>query len=234
MPRYLGQARAIRASLKRHRMAVTAVSLGPPFFFSRSKLNLHSPQEAVRSESLQYVHRAIDLASVLDAGLVYVCSMSRGPPNRRSDAIRVLKEAVTECSDYAGRLGIGFAVEPFPSGELPSVKETHGLLAGTGAAKLGMVFDSGHAAISGEDLAEAARLSADRLVHVHLNNNDGLRDLHWQLDRGRLTKGDFRGLMRELVRQGYRGEISVELTKPGRIVGAVEKSRQFVAGITDN
>ncbi len=101
------------------------------------------------------------------------------------------------------------------------------------SAKLGVLIDSGHAAISREGLLEAAVSSRGRIAHVHLNNNDGCRDLHWPPQRGKLTRRDFSEFMRELERQGYRGRISVELTKPGRIARALVSSRLFFDDLID-
>lgn len=231
MPSYLDRASVIQRTVEGLGMQVATVSLGPPFFYSGSALDLHSPKAEVRSHSRRYVRRAIDFSSVLGARIVYVCSMSKGSRARRPQTIGYLKEAITDCSDYSKSRGIRFAIEPFPTGELSSVAETNELILEMRVSNLGIVYDSGHAAISGENLSEAARTSEGRIVHVHLNNNDGLRDLHWPLERGTLTRGDFAGLIRELDRQGYAGMMSVELTKPGRVVGAVEASRKFIEGL---
>lgn len=228
---YLHRARAIRGSLDHHGLSVATVSLGPPFFFSSSKLDLSSPSEEVRRSSLAYVRRAIEFASTLEAGLVYVCSLSRSPTQQSRHAAEFLKTAFVECSGFASSAGVRFAVEPFPTGELPSVRAANDLLDEIGIPDVGIVFDTGHAAIAGEGLSDSARSLRGRLCHVHMNNNDGVRDLHWRLGKGKLSAEEFRGLMRELDRQRYEGVLSVELTKPGPIRKAVEDSRRFVANL---
>lgn len=44
--------------------------------------------------------------------------------------------------------------------------------------RVGLVLDTGHAAIQG-DVATYLSHGLSRIVHVHLNDNDGVRDHHW-------------------------------------------------------
>ncbi len=126
-----------------------------------------------------------------------------------------------------------FALEPFPTGELPTVTETIALIRGAASDNLGLVLDTGHATISGEDLGGAARHSRGHIAHVHLNNNDGVIDLHWAPQRGKLAAEDFRGLFTELRDQNYRGKMSIELSKPRPVVGTITTSRSFVQDLLD-
>jgi sugar phosphate isomerase/epimerase len=231
MPGYLPRRSAIRRSLKKKGMQVTAVSLGVPFFFSDSRLNLHSPKKAVRDSTIEYVRKSIDFASHIESGLIYACSMERGTPGDRDKAIARLTETVVDCSDYAKANGVRFGLEPFPTGELPTVRETAVFVERAQSDNLGVLFDAGHAAISGEPLKKAAHISHKGIVHVHLNNNDGVGDLHWPPQTGKLSAADFEDLLLELNDQDYRGRISVELSKPRPVVETINRSREFVEGL---
>jgi fructoselysine 3-epimerase len=233
MPEYLPRSKSISASLRRRGLSVTAVSLGVPFFYSNSKLDLHSPKKSVRDATLAYVRGSIDLAVQLEAGIVYTCSMKRGPPEERGKALGRLGEGVAECADYAKAAAVRFALEPFPTGELPTVRETTAFIRGAASDNLGLVLDTGHAAISREALGRAAKHSRGCIAHVHLNNNDGILDLHWPPKTGKLATEDFRGLLVELRDQNYRGEMSIELSKPRPVVGTITASRRFVQDLMD-
>ena len=54
---------------------------------------------------------------------------------------------------------------------------------------LGLLLDVGHCLIAGEDAGAAARAAGPLLAHVHLDDNDGVGDLHWPLLSGQLTAG---------------------------------------------
>ncbi len=231
MPRYLPQRSTIRRSLKKKGMEVTAVSLGVPFFFSQSRLNLHSPKKTVRDSTIEYVHKGIDFASHIESGIIYACSMDRSPRADREGTIARLTESVLDCSDYARSAGVRFGLEPFPTGELPTVKETSAFVEGARSDNLGVLLDAGHAAISGESLKKAAHISRKTIMHVHLNNNDGVGDLHWPPQVGTLSPSDFEGLLLELNDQGYRGGISIELSRPRPVVETVNRSREFVEAV---
>lgn len=227
MPEYLKRSREISALLRKHEMKATAVSLGVPFYYD-SRLNLHSPTESVRTDSVAYACKGLDFASRIGADLVYACSMQRGSKDETAESLRRLDRSIRECTCYAERLGIRFALEPFPTGMLSTVRDTVGFIGSIEDDNLGILFDTGHAAISGEPLAEAARLSKGKMVHVHLDNNDGVGDLHWPPQKGKLQASDFAGFMAELKNQRYAGRISLEISKPEPVIDTLVSSRLYV------
>jgi sugar phosphate isomerase/epimerase len=158
MPRYLPRSASIRTSLRKMGLNVIAVSLGVPFFYSNSRLDLHSARKSVRDESLAYARKSIDFASQLEADVIYACSMSRGPREERDRALEHLMRAAAECADYARGAALKFALEPFPSGELPTVLETNALIRETRSNNLGILLDTGHATITGEALGAAVKI----------------------------------------------------------------------------
>lgn len=232
MPELLPHSRSIRRSLKNFGMKVTAVSLGVPFYYSESQLDLHSSSRAVRESTLRYVRRSVDFASEIEADLVYVCSMSRVPRFERAELIGHLTNSIADCADYAKAVGVSFGVEPFPTGELPTIGQVNDLIKEAMSENLGVVVDTGHAAISGEPLARAVR-DSENIMHVHVNNNDGVADLHWPPQKGKLTRRDFETLFIELRNHEYHGKVSIELSKPRPVVSTVSDSRLFVQKIME-
>ena len=84
-------------------------------------------------------------------------------------------------------------------------------------------------AIAGEGLEETFRRASGEVVHIHLNNNDGSRDLHWPPQEGRLTESDFVGLASAMQGSGYDGTVSVEIVNPADpIAGTIRSSLEFV------
>ncbi len=84
---------------------------------------------------------------------------------------------------------------------------------GTTPSELGrwpyLVLDTSHLAVAGGDLLAAWDELADRVVHLHVSNNDGRgRDTHGLLDRGVLPIGDF---LQEVGASGFGGAVTLEL-----------------------
>jgi sugar phosphate isomerase/epimerase len=77
-----------------------------------------------------------------------------------------------------------------------------------GALDIGYCIDIGHAPLSGEDPFEAVDIAADRLMSVHVSNNDGMADCHSSPDDGVLDWPAIRRRMREI---GYKGNFVLEV-----------------------
>jgi sugar phosphate isomerase/epimerase len=72
-----------------------------------------------------------------------------------------------------------------------------------------LVLDTSHLAVVGGDLMAAWEELADRVVHLHVANNDGRgRDTHGLLDRGVLPIPEF---LQEVGASGFGGAVTLEL-----------------------
>jgi sugar phosphate isomerase/epimerase len=72
-----------------------------------------------------------------------------------------------------------------------------------------LVLDTSHLAAAGGDLMMAWDDLADRVVHLHVSNNDGRgRDTHGLLDRGVLPVPEF---LEEVGAAGFGGAVTLEL-----------------------
>lgn len=84
---------------------------------------------------------------------------------------------------------------------------------GTAPSELGrwpsLVLDTSHLAVAGGDLMAAWDELADRVVHLHVSNNDGRgRDTHGLLDRGVLPIPEF---LQAVGSAGFGGAVTLEL-----------------------
>jgi sugar phosphate isomerase/epimerase len=77
-----------------------------------------------------------------------------------------------------------------------------------GSPNLGVVIDSGHINLSGEDTAQAIQNLGDLLLQVHVNDNDGKQQHNAIPGEGTY---DFPRLVRVLRQTGYEGFLSLEL-----------------------
>lgn len=128
-----------------------------------------------------------------------------------ADGLARFADACVLLADYAAERMIRLCVEHIPGRALPTVAGTLDWLERVGHANLFLLLDVGHCLISGEDPAVAATRAGPRLGYVHLDDNDGVRDVHWPLFTGRLTETTLRTFLETLPRIGYDGPLCLEL-----------------------
>ncbi|MDA4113655.1 MAG: sugar phosphate isomerase/epimerase [Thaumarchaeota archaeon] len=230
MPAYLSRGRRIAESARASELEVTAVGLGVPFLRD-PRLSLHSRDGSVRRESVRYVSRSMDLASGLGAPIVYVCSVRKEQRASRKEALESFRDSLRACAEYAEKVGVILAIEQFPLGEVRTFEAASSLVSEIDSKSFGVLLDTGHLAISGEAIDEAVVRSKRILKHVHVNNNDGLSDLHWPPQRGKLTRDDFRSFFLRLSESGYEGRASVELVNPRPIARTLADSVSYLREI---
>lgn len=126
------------------------------------------------------------------------------PMRRYAESLRIL-------GDCAYEHGIRLCIEHFPGRSLPTVQATLDFIEDIGHPGLNLVLDVGHAQISREDPVEAIAKAGDRLAYVHLDDNDGVDDLHWALGDGVMTLGELRRTLEALQGSSYDGPVSLEL-----------------------
>lgn len=86
------------------------------------------------------------------------------------------------------------------------------IIKGTDARHLGICLDTGHANISEKGLvAEAFRDNADRIIHIHYDDNDGVEDSHLQPGEGTI---DFAAFFAAVKAAGYANMVELEVKTP--------------------
>jgi sugar phosphate isomerase/epimerase len=221
----------IARSLRKLSLRVSCLSAGVPFFRDPSNLNLHSRSAEVRSKTIDYVLRCVDYVSELDGEFVYVCSISKELGQTGSEASSLFKESLEKCVEYGEKSGIRIAVEPFPTGCLPSFRQT-AELAKT-LPGLGLVYDVGHEILFGA-LSPIAGSNVKLILDVHLNNNDGSGDKHWSPAKGKIQPVNFANLVSNLREISYQRFVTIELAevdKEGTELGAAKK---FIESLSEN
>jgi sugar phosphate isomerase/epimerase len=118
---------------------------------------------------------------------------------------------LTDIADHAQELDIKVCIEHFPGTAFPTVSSTMDFIHDTGHPNLYLLFDIGHAQMANEDPAEVLSNVDDRLGYVHLNDNDGVNDLHLALTDGVQTTDSLAGLLQILDDISYDDPISLEI-----------------------
>ena len=188
---------------------LTVASFIPAQF--RYPTSLCSPNEVIRQDSVAYIQDSIRTAAELGAPIVSVCpghSLFGQTVGNAWDNLRLSLEVIC---DFAALYGLRVALEPadrYETDIVQTVADGMRLIAELDRPNLGIVLDSGHANVCGEPLERAIITANDRLFHVHIDDNDGLRDQHLIPGQGSI---DFIGFFHALEKAKYQGFIGVEL-----------------------
>ncbi len=187
---------------------------------------LDSSDKEQVSVAMEYMDRALKYSVDLGASAVYVV-----PGTDADDAtLARYAERLAEVATRAADVGLTLCVEHFPGKALPTVTGTLEFLDEIDHPNLYLLFDIGHAQMSGEDPTEAITRAGNRLGYVHLDDNDGVGDLHLGLTDGVLTEAALRQMFFALDGIGYDGPISLELNSnlpdPS---AALKQSREIVS-----
>lgn len=186
----------------------------PSSFFDPSVV---TADDRDRKWRIEYTKRAIDLADATGAPAVCLATgrpLPGTPPERAHEHLR---DSLDSILDYAEEHGVDIGIEYEPELLVECTEEVLALIDDIGRDSLGINLDVGHAAVYGEDPAEAIRRSAGHVTGVHLEDiGGGIRGKHYHRIPGEGDL-DFRSIFDALDDIGYDGFATLELyTYPDR------------------
>ena len=194
-------------------------------------IHLGSLNRRVRSAALEEIKASFDLARTVDASLVVVhgapgiLTMPAGEWSKQAyqpgtdERERVDKQeaylvrALKDLADYAPDILLGLENLVFPHEMYRSPEEMRELLQKVNRSNVGVTIDAGHALVCGYEASDFINLLNDRVVHIHLHDNHGVRDEHLPLGKGVV---DYVGIIQTLKKMDYQGVVNLEfsLTNP--------------------
>jgi sugar phosphate isomerase/epimerase len=223
----------IKSLLSSYRIKIITVSVGVAFANKSLGLDLCSGSKDVREKTVGYIKDCINFAADINAGIVYVCTVTKpevSVPVKKG--WEWVAESLRICADYAGEKNIRLALEHFPFGLINTVDATVKIVNQVKSNNLGILIDTGHLNITGEDPAVSVEKAKKFLVHVHINNNDGIHDLHYPPYNGTLKKDDFFSFINALKQINYQGYYSFEIVTAPDPFDAAAKSIRFFEDLT--
>lgn len=186
---------------------------------------LDSPEPSARSAALAHMEQALAHAAGLGARAAYVIP---GLDSSR-EGLKRYADSVAQAAQMALRHGLKLGIEHFPGRALDSAAQTLAFVREIGHPNLYLLFDSGHIQMRGEEPAAIIRAAGERLGYVHLDDNDGVGDLHWSLLDGVMTPESLRATFAALDEIGYDGPVSLELSpRLPDAYAALRASREIV------
>ena len=178
-----------------------------------------------RRAAVAALERHLADAAALGATHAYVVSGT----DATATGLGCFAEACVLLADFAARRRLRLCVEHIPGRALAGAADTLRWLTQLDHPNLFLLLDVGHCLITGEDAAAVVRRAGPRLGFVHLDDNDGVGDLHWPLLTGRLTEPALREVLAALPLAGYDGALTLELSpRNADPVAALRQGRALV------
>lgn len=194
-----------------------------------SDLNVASHNENMRNSSIREIKLAMDTANKLDSNIVVVHPghtpiLGRKLPDKIMEYNR---DSLMECSKYAREVGVSMCVENMPDIEgmlFKDLSELENLVLDVDAY---ITLDVGHAHNNGFSVGDMLKHS--RIKHIHLSDNDGSYDSHHALGNNRDSNGlDFKSLLKEIERMGYKGQLVLEVEDPSAVDESISYLQNFI------
>jgi protein FrlC len=176
----------------------------------QSQINLCHPRKRVRDDSISYLCTCVETAARLGAPIISVMP-NHTLHNQDPDAgWETLADSLQRICEFASHYEVLIAIEPSDPYETDLINTTIqalDMIDQLGCDNLGVLFDTGHALVAGEDTSAAISNLGDRLFHVHLSDNRGKHDQHLIPGQGTF---DFRALIQALRLALYEGFLTAE------------------------
>ncbi len=207
--------RAIRDCLERHRLAISNVNafmmngVADPRqpYWHPSWIEPDRHYRAIRRE---HTRRALRLAKELGAASIQTEPGGPLEPGQSwLAAADVFYEEIMPCVELAEKLNVFLLIEPEPGLMIETFEQYLEFSGRIGSPWVGLNFDIGHAFCMGQSPSEWIPRMAAHTRHYHIEDIAATRK-HAHLTPGRGAI-DFPAVLREIVRSGYQGWITVEL-----------------------
>ncbi|OPY34231.1 MAG: endonuclease IV [Methanomassiliicoccales archaeon PtaU1.Bin124] len=182
-------------------------------------VNIASINEKMRMESVEQISTSLKIAAQIDVDLVTIHPgyYPMGVRGFESRAENKLIESLGELNRISNDLGVNLALENMANQDSIIGRTAGELSRFIDGTDLGICFDVGHANTTGQ-IASILELR-DRIINVHLHDNDGQVDSHSSLGDGKI---DFANIFHAL--KGYKGNYIIE----ARTISSALKSSNYL------
>ncbi|MBC5582494.1 TIM barrel protein [Anaerofilum sp. BX8] len=181
--------------------------LGYPF-------NIATTDEKERSETIDYLKRAIDVSRAIGAPRVQLAAGHAGHgTNRRKNRENVVYVLKT-LADHAEKMGIDLVLEAvtlMESNVVIFLDDLVELIEEVGSPRLKGMLDTVTPTVHWETFADYFEKLGDNMAYIHFIDSDGRDQHHFPLGEGKIP---LQGLMAILRKYGYDGWLSSELVSP--------------------
>lgn len=197
----------LRKMIEQEDMAVP--SFMPAFY--RYPHSLSSPNNRVRQDSIDYMLMCADNANLLGAEVLLVVPGRSLFDQGIEDAFQRLLDSISQVCNYCEQYKLKLGVEPANqtvTDLVVSYRDALKIITEIDHPSLGIVLDTGHLYLNGENVVEAMEILGDLILQFHVNDNDGEHQQNLIPGDGTF---DFHNFMSCLEKFNYCDFLSVEL-----------------------
>jgi len=152
----------------------------PSVHIASAGWNVADPEESVRQIALAQALACLAPAAALGARVVICHHNAPRVPFQAEDRMANMarsRESLGKLADRAATLGLQLAVENLPQRHTPRpggpIEDVLEIIDGLGE-HVGICVDAGHSNANGRRADEEVRIAGDKLLAVHIQDNDGL------------------------------------------------------------
>ena len=170
-----------------------------------------------RSDAVTYLVESVETAAAMGTEIIQITAPHPGYLTDKNDNWSYLVHGLSKICERAGTLGIKVIIEALTFSEggnlLTSVDDLVQIIHDVKHPALHSMIDVVPPFIANEPFSEYFDKLGNKMIYLHICNNDGVTEFHSHLDdpNGQIPLTDF---FRIVKRYGYNGWASVELLAP--------------------
>ncbi len=196
-------------------------------------VSISTPDDAMRIGSILEILRELEFMIELGGNCLVVHSGGLILDDaKRPELFRLCRESLKIIAEACAARGVRLALEFLPRSCLGNnSRELLDLIEGIDHGAVGVCLDTNHANL-GHDLVETIATLADKIIAVHVSDNDGVVERHWFPYQGVI---DWRAFAEAIRKSGFDGPCMYEVVcdpKAG-IEGRLEFLRRTHARMWD-
>jgi sugar phosphate isomerase/epimerase len=166
--------------------------------FSRGTGNMSDLDEPSRRRAVEYNKNVLERIALAGTSVYVIHPGSFAKEEEVPQMLRVLLDSLEELLPIAERTGVRLALENIiPRSPGSDCQEVRDVVEKFGSEWLGVCFDSGHAHVAGQAKA-GMEILKDLIITFHLEDTDGIRDMHFQPGYGTVPWDDLGSILRTM------------------------------------
>ena len=207
--------------------------LKPSYHGPAHDVDITSMNPGIRKESIKQHKRSLDIAKFLgsDVYVVHAGSFYPGDKNKIDKGFDRLYNSINELLTLAKEYDIVLAIENHPvneNGIFNNPDNMQKVINYFNSPYIKTTLDLGHANLTNFAVEEYIKKLGENIKHIHLNDNDGIEDLHLVYGKGNLNS---KKLIKKLNNIGFDGVGILEIWAPDNPVKAINDSIKFINSI---
>ncbi len=166
--------------------------------FGRALGDISDLDQSSRRSAVEYHKYILERISLAATSVYVIHPGSFAKEEEVPRMLRVLLHSLEELLPVAERSGVRLALENIiPRSPGSECQEVRDVVEKIGSEWLGVCFDSGHAHVAGH-AKEGMEILKDLIITFHLEDTDGVRDMHFQPGYGTVPWDDLGAILRSM------------------------------------